>query len=101
MKIPDMLKGCGRAVPALTHATPANILELSESVEIVDIGGGQPPIIDPNQRRGNPMPYGVVAPPNDATQEFKTVSNVNFFEGAPIATFPDITKKAFFRGFIC
>jgi hypothetical protein len=38
------------------------------------------PIIDPNQRRGNSMPYGVVAPPNDATQEFKTVSNVIFLK---------------------
>ena len=59
--------------------TPAHILELVEEVE--PVATGLPAIIDPSKRRGNPMPYGVIAPPSLETQEFKTFTKVDFFEG--------------------
>jgi hypothetical protein len=81
--------------------TPAHILELVEGVLPVKIGGGQPPVLDSSKVRGNPMPYGVIAPPNDETQEFKTIPNIYFYEGSEPGIFAkEVTQKAFFRGFV-
>jgi hypothetical protein len=79
--------------------TPAHILELREFVEQVPIGSGIP-VLDPSKERGDPMPYGVVAPPSSHTQEFKTVTNIDFFEGSSGSVFADITQRAYFRGFV-
>jgi hypothetical protein len=79
--------------------TPAQVLELIEAVIQVPIGTSVP-VLDPSKTHGNPMPYGVVAPPSSQTQEFKTVTNINFFEGSSGSVFADVTQRAYFRGFV-
>jgi hypothetical protein len=79
--------------------TPAHVLELLESV--IQVPKGETvPILDPGKQRGNPMPYGVISPPQSETQIFKTVSNINFFEGGGCGAFPDVMQRAWFRGFV-
>jgi hypothetical protein len=62
--------------------TPALILEFREQITPNDVGAGVPTFMDPIKERGDIMPYGVVAPPNNQTQDFRTPVSVDFFEGA-------------------
>jgi hypothetical protein len=81
--------------------TPAYILEFIERVTPQDIDKGLPEPIDPIKERGAPMPYGVIAPPQDQTQEFKAIPNVDFFEGGKYdPPLKEVTKKAYFRGYV-
>jgi hypothetical protein len=80
--------------------TPAHILELTDSVEQVPIDAGLPSVLDPGKKHGNPLPYGVIAPPNLQTQEFKTITNIDFFAGSSGSVFADRTQNAFFRGLV-
>ena len=77
--------------------TPAHLLELMDSVDEIPIGQS-PPIIDPSKQRGSPMPYGVIAPPQSSSQEFRRPSNINFFKDGYILG--DVVNAAWFRGLV-
>jgi hypothetical protein len=77
--------------------TPAHILELMDSVDEIP-SDETPPAIDPAQRRGTPMPYGVMAAPQSHTQVFSTVTNINFFEGG--YRLGEVINRAWFRGLV-
>jgi hypothetical protein len=81
--------------------TPAHILEFSDIITEANVDEGLPTPIDPIKEPGTPMPYGVISTPDGTAQDFNVLTNnLNFFEGAPYETPREITKKAFFRGFV-
>lgn len=82
--------------------TPAHILEFTARIVPMDVAGGTPPISDPTKERGSPMPYGVIAAPNEPTQEFDTTATgFDFFEGSERGgLLAPVTKQAYFRGFV-
>jgi hypothetical protein len=81
--------------------TPAHILEFTARIVSMDDAGGVPPAVDPTKERGAPMPYGVIAAPNEATQEFDTsTTGFNFFEGSNVGGWlAPVTKRTYFLGF--
>jgi len=82
--------------------TPAHIFEFIARIVPMDVDGGAPPVIDPNKERGYPMPYGVIASPNEPSQEFdKSTTSFDPFEGPEGGRWlAPITKHAYFRGFV-
>ncbi|PZA11167.1 hypothetical protein DNX69_17830 [Rhodopseudomonas palustris] len=78
--------------------TPAHIVELDDFVTCLEIGA-QPGPMNPD-RRGRPMPYGVIAPPDADTQEFSTVTHVDLFGGESGRSIGDVVNVAFFQGFV-
>lgn len=78
--------------------TAAHIVELDDFVNCVEIGS-QPSPLNPD-RRGRPMPYGVIAPPSADTQEFNTVTHFDLFGGESGRNVGDVVNAAFFQGFV-
>jgi hypothetical protein len=81
--------------------TPAYIMDFVERITPVQAGARLPPPVDSIKERGEPMPYGVIAPPNDMTQIFHTPSNFDFSLGAEGGIVGlKVTQRPYFRGYV-
>jgi hypothetical protein len=81
--------------------TPATILSLFETVKSVDLGAGFPPMVEPDKEAGFPMPYGIIAPPNGASEDFPYLAIGPLFgDRPPIGLLSVSDKRPFFMGFV-
>lgn len=71
--------------------TPASILETFHEIPSVE-RDHDPPAVDPTQRRGHQLPYGVIAPPNGGRS--------HDFPAIPVPNRPFSTHSPFFLGFV-
>jgi hypothetical protein len=85
--------------------TPAHIVEFFDRIVPIrlPVQDGQPEPINPDTQRGTAMPYGVVAPPEDVSQDFSalvselTSGKALFFIG--YVRYADIFKRFYTVGF--
>jgi hypothetical protein len=75
--------------------TAASVLELYEDIEPVPLKKGLPWIVKPDGKRGSVQPFGVVAPPGGASQQFRSAVRANIFEDGE-----GRQLQPFFRGFV-
>jgi hypothetical protein len=80
--------------------TPATIIEIFDDIRAVPIGTGWPPAIDLATAHTNPMPYGVIAPPNGQTEDFPYLAIADLIGEVHKSEMPLSKLMPFFIGYV-